>query len=252
MLVFAFGLAMLIRIRLKAGKLSYETNWLTLLLSLTLLLQLLLSLFWALSVPKDRASILLREIVAFVYYIINDTLPMLWVIFVHIHIHHGKKEMRIFNFFIVPFCLSMLLLIINPAAGYLYTIDAFNQYHPGPLFFLNVALCYLYLLYAMIIPFANRKSIERRHYIPMMLFTLPPFIGSVIQFAFGGIDLIWACAILTLMIMYLRILNNKMNVDYLTGLYNRMQADQYVSAKIEKCTPARTFSGIMIDVDRFK
>jgi diguanylate cyclase (GGDEF)-like protein len=52
--------------------------------------------------------------------------------------------------------------------------------------------------------------------------------------------------------MYLRILNNKMNIDYLTGLYNRMQADQYVSAKIEKCTPARTFSGVMIDVDKFK
>ena len=252
MLVFAFGLAMLIRIRLKAGKLSYETNWLTLLLSLILLMQLLLSLFWALSVRKDEASILLRDIVFFVYYIINDTVPLLWVIFVHIHIHHGKKKMKILNFFIVPFCLSMLLLILNPSYGDIFTIDSYNNYHIGGLFYLNAALCYFYIFHALIIPIANRKNIESRHYIPIILFGLLPLIGSVIQFTIGGIDLIWASAVLSLMIMYFRILNNKMNIDYLTGLYNRMQADQYVSAKIEKSVPGRTFSGVMIDVDKFK
>ena len=252
LLVFIFGLSMLIIMRLKSGKLSYETNWLTLLLSLMLSMQLLLSLFWALSLRKSDAFIVLRSIVFFVYYVINNTVPLLWVLYVYIHLHHGRKSLRLVSTLALPYCASMFLLLANLFRPVLYTIDASNVYHQGPLFWLNAALCYFYLLYSQIIPLANRKHVEKRHYVPLMLFGVPPFVASLIQFLCGGIDLLWASAILTIMVVYLRMVSNKLSIDYLTGVYNRMQADQYVSLKIGRSTPVHTFSGVMIDVDEFK
>jgi diguanylate cyclase (GGDEF)-like protein len=253
MLIFAFGLVMLISIRLRSGKLSYEKNGIMLMISLVMILLALDASAWATSMWSGIVPIIVRDIILFVYYFLNNLVPVLWALFVYMQVHRGKIKLRHPIINLLPFMLSMGLLVANPFTNCLYLIDARNVYHRGSLFFLNVALCYIYLLLAIVIPFFNRRRLKRKQLVSLMLFGLPPLAGSVIQFAsVVSLNLIWAGATLSILIIYLGMMNEKMNLDYLTGLYNRMQADTYVATKIGKSTPEHTFAGIMIDIDKFK
>ena len=249
---FCFGIVMLICIKIKSGKSSYNINWIMLLLGMVLIMQMLLIFFWALSFKQNVVFVKIRNIDFFIYYIFNDLMPLIWALYVYMQITHGKEMKKYLVIFTLPVIFSLVLIILNPFYHDLYFISSFNKYHTGNLFYWNAACCYFYLLIAELIPLIFHKKISSRQIIPLMIFSLPPLIGSIIQFIFGGIDLIWSCAILSLLILYVGVLNDRVNLDYLTGIYNRMQADVFLEKKIDKSTSSHTFSGIMIDIDKFK
>lgn len=252
LLVFVLGLVLLVSIKLKVGKISTANRSIIMILKMILAIQLLLASFWALGAWSGKPAVILRNIVFFIYYVFNNLIPLIWVYHTYIQVHSDQKNIKLQWFYVVPFAFSLILVFLNPFIHDLYTIDTSNSYHTGTLFILNAAICYSYILVSLFIPFVNRKRIESRRFWTIFLFSIPPVIGSVIQLKVGGIDLIWAGAVLSILMIYLNLLSDTMNMDYLTNVYNRMQADQYISAKISKSLPGKTFSGIMIDIDKFK
>lgn len=246
------GLVLLVSIKLKAGKISGANKPVIIVLYMILIIQLLLASFWALGALAGKPVVILRNIVFFIYYVFNNVIPLIWVYYAYIQVHSGQKNVKFQWLYGIPFAFSLILVFLNPFIHDLYSIDASNGYHTGNLFILNAAICYSYILISLFIPFVNRRPIEIRRFWAIFLFSVPPVVGSVIQLTVGGIDLIWAGALLSILIIYLNLLSDTINMDYLTNVYNRMQADQYVSAKINKSLPGKTFSGIMIDIDKFK
>ncbi|MDR9787388.1 MAG: GGDEF domain-containing protein [Peptococcaceae bacterium MAG4] len=79
-----------------------------------------------------------------------------------------------------------------------------------------------------------------------------PVLGSIIQIIYYGSVLLWSGIALSILIIYINIQNYRLHTDYLTGVYNRREADYLLKNKIHNKTPGRSFSGILIDIDNFK
>ena len=100
------------------------------------------------------------------------------------------------------------LLIVSQFTGWYYTFDAQNFYHRGPLF----VLCYVFpvgmmvILLSVIIQYRNRLS--RYVYMGILLFTLVPFIASIIQIFCYGLSLINISMVGMAVLLYFLVLDD--------------------------------------------
>jgi len=142
------------------------------------------------------------------------------------------------------------MTIVSLFADVIFYIDADNIYHRGRYFLVMAIICFLYIAYAYILLIVKRKMINKREFLSLALFIVPAVIGGVIQILVYGITLLWICATLSLLIIYINIQNGQLYKDYLTDLYNRRQFDNYIRAKINSSN--KKIAGLMIDIDSFK
>lgn len=244
-------IVMLVNVWARAGNYLQECKLVILLITLVTSAVGLDILFRSLAAVHNSVALSLASAIFFVYYIINNLLPFIWMLYVFVQAFGTvtKKQLILFS---VPFFVSLIFVFTNPFIGGLYSFNPDGSYSTGKLLPYNIALCYFYLLVALIIPLFRFKKLGKRRCLELMCLGLLPFIGSIIQFSVHGLYVIWPFASISLLYLYLNILHDKLNADYLTGLNNRMQADEYIDNKIKKCTPEKTFSGLMIDIDNFK
>jgi diguanylate cyclase (GGDEF)-like protein len=76
-------------------------------------------------------------------------------------------------------------------------------------------------------------------------------IASVVQLFIYGISLICSSTV-SMLIIYFNIQNTGLNSDYLTGVYNRRLIDSYVRERISMLKKRGSFSGMLIDLNKFK
>ncbi len=178
---------------------------------------------------------------------------MLWIIYVFLQVFQNMEYVKRLKIpFIILFTLNALLSITSTFTGMFFFIDLANEFHRGPLYWANLGLCYSCLLYSAAVVAANRKNIEKRLHHGLIIFIIPVTIGGLLQFVYHGGSLTWAGLALSLLTVYFNILNKNLNTDYLTGLYNRRQLDYYIQQKIKNSSESKSFSAILIDLDRFK
>jgi GGDEF domain-containing protein len=132
-----------------------------------------------------------------------------------------------------------------------FVIDDSNIYHRGDYVYILLAICLLVIIYTAAFIVKNRKKIGRKEYMYLLFFGIPPAIGGIIQYFFYGVVLIWICATVSILIIFVNIQNDHLHRDYLTGLYNRRSLDSYLSTRIKNRNSNLT-AGIMIDLDSFK
>ena len=87
------------------------------------------------------------------------------------------------------FTLGVIFLGISQITGWYYTFDSSNRYQRGPF----IALAYIFPLSMIALQFSvnvqYRKRIRRRTYVPILLFTVFPFIACILQFFLYGLSL---------------------------------------------------------------
>ncbi|WP_261856400.1 GGDEF domain-containing protein [Clostridium folliculivorans] len=86
----------------------------------------------------------------------------------------------------------------------------------------------------------------------MLVFILPITVGATIQILFFGWAVAWSGMAVSLLIIYFNIQDRSLTTDYLTGLFNRRQLDNYLRIKIKGSTEIKSFSAMLIDLDGFK
>lgn len=179
--------------------------------------------------------------------------PIMWLFYIDYQVYKSRKHIaKKFRFYISPALVSAVFVITSPLTGLVFRLDSDNVYHRGPLFFILLLTAYAYFIYCFLYIIRNRKMVDRDNYIPLLLFPVPPVIGGILQALFYGVSLVWNGMALSMLIVYMTIQNRIMNTDYLTGLFNRRQLDDYITRKISDRTSVSKFSIIMIDVDDFK
>ena len=109
-----------------------------------------------------------------------------------------------------------------------------------------------YLICTFVFIFMNKRSIEKRHFVPLLLFPVPPFICGILQAVSYGLVLVWSSITLSILVVYHSIQNHRLSTDFLTNIYNRNELEQYLNMKIRNSANKNLFSGIFIDIDNFK
>lgn len=223
------------------------------LLCTNMALLLLDILSWVLDGRAGTLNAILLMLVMLLGYLIATLPALLWVLYAEYQVFNDINRIRkLMGIFLIPLAINSIMTLITPFTGLLFYLDKNNVYHRGPGCSLYTVLIFAYLIYAFILILSNRKNIEKPYFLPLMLFSLPPFIGSLIQAFFYGLSLIWSSVTISLLIAHLYIQNRKLNTDYLTGTYNRLQLDRYLQTKIRNSNTYNGFAAILLDINDFK
>lgn len=186
------------------------------------------------------------------FYLINPLPPFLWALYIHFQIYSDElKTRRLVVPLILPLIINSVMALSNPFTHKMFYLDSHNHYHRGTMFPLLVIISSFYILYAFALILSNRRQIEKEYYYPLLLFPIPPVIGGIIQVVFPGVTYMWSTMTLSLIIVYNSIQTQKLNTDFLTGIYNRMGFEQYFKNKVH-ARSKRSFAGIILDIDNFK
>jgi diguanylate cyclase (GGDEF)-like protein len=119
------------------------------------------------------------------------------------------------------------------------------------------AVVVFYIGYALIITWRGKKNMEQREYYPYLM---GPFVLAVLGvfkliIPFEG-AVVWPIVAIGLLLLQLFALDEKMNLDHLTGLHNRKYLDAYIEDLISVYKNAQghqqNFAALMLDIDNFK
>lgn len=247
----AICLVMLLTLTLKIGNIFREYKIVITLISLVIAALSFDIIYVICNCQNSAASFVVSKISVSLNLVVNNTLPVTWFLYCYMQIYK-KYNKHVFAVLIIPYIISLFLILANAFSDCLFTVGYNLSLSKGSLYFLNVALDYFYVFCVTLILAFNRQKLGSKRFKSLLIPMLPPFIGSLVQDTFGGVGFVWCCGVISLLFVYLDILRDKINVDYLSGLFNRMQADEYLDSKIRHSTKDRSFSGVMIDVDNFK
>ena len=189
----------------------------------------------------------------FLIFLCSPLLPALWLVYACYQSNYDEERIkRLFWPLGAVLAANGLLLAASLSRGWLYTIDSANIYHRGPLYWLPVSITLVLLLTGEGIIAFNRKRIEHRHFVALMLFIVPPLLCILLQILFYGLSLMLNSVVISLLIVFYNLQNRSIHTDYLTGINNRKRLDTYMTARINASTARRTFAAILLDIDNFK
>lgn len=140
-----------------------------------------------------------------------------------------KKYTRLFSaLMFIPVLVNAVLTFLSPVFHSVFFIDSTNHYHRGPYFIIFSITTYFYILYSLVVVVINRKKLIRHEFIPLFIFNFLPIAGGIGQSVFYGTLLMWSCAAFSLIIVYIFLQERMIQMDYLTGAWNRNSFDHYI------------------------
>jgi len=161
-------------------------------------------------------------------------------------------DRRIFTkskFLLFPTLLSIVATTLSPLFGFIFYVDANNQYMRGDFFFLFITA---YIINFLIL-FICTLNVGRKHNYPikwklvvLFLFTVA---GTSIQLVYPSAYSSWHCVTLSLILFFLLMSEFDSSFDSLTGLYNRAAFDKMVK---RMKTESKGFTVIALDINDFK
>jgi len=211
------------------------------------------SLQWYLD-GKPGSTAYYVNLISNVLYYTFQILPCgLWCFYVRYQIRMDVKEMMRAKLLLgVPFIINSVISILSSFYGFYFFVNDMNYYSRGDLFWLSVLFTYGYFLYSIVYVLINRKNTERNIFISLLLFSLPPLVGSVIQVFHFGYALIWSSTALSVIMIYINIQKNQLYTDHLTGLYNRRLLDIHLKDCLKNNAKQGGIGVIMLDIEKFK
>lgn len=188
-----------------------------------------------------------------ILYSIGVFISFYWVLFVDHHIFKNNSHIKkIMPILVIPVIINLILSILSMFHNIYFHIDLTNTYERGRFFILNFGINYAYFIYSIYLILRFSKLIKKKDVIPLLLFPILPFLGSVIQIFFYGVLLIWPMGALSLMIIFIFIQSRLINIDALTELYNKREFNDYVMAVSKMNESKKMIGGIILDIDDFK
>lgn len=186
-------------------------------------------------------------------FLLGVWITSVWLLYVDFQIFESKRRIRKLLYpLVILNALNVLLVTISQFTGWIYYFDHSHVYHRGSLFVLPGCTMFAIVVVSTGCILANYDRIESKYVKSLLFFPLAPLVGGVIQTVFYQIPLALTGTTISMLIIFINIQNKSMNIDNLTGVYNRRKFDIYLNEKISCASPQKTFSVILIDMDNFK
>ena len=201
------------------------------------------------SAPARLLSLVLNVLL----YVCNALFAFLWTVYVDYKLFEQPERIsRYYPFIAIPAVIICVMALLNFFLPVFFSISPDNVYSRTSLSHLVYLVSYAYLLYGAGLVCLYRRRVQRYLFLPVVIFLTPVFIGSLLQFYFYGISLIWPSVALGVTSLYINIQNEAALVDSLTGLYNRQYLTRFLNALSQRSETSQTLSGIMLDLDSFQ
>jgi diguanylate cyclase (GGDEF)-like protein len=196
--------------------------------------------------------VLLRIVIHSMIFIILPLIAYQWYVFVDLWINGYKNHsLKRKTLFLVPIIINIIIVFISQFFKLVFYIDNNGVYHRGMIFYVPVIITYIYLIYSFRMIYASKGKLNRREFIPLLIFGVVPTIASLFQDMFYGLLVIWSSVTFSLIILYLYLQQHMMFIDYLTGAWTREKFLNYLNSRI-KDKKSGGFSIAFIDLNDFK
>ena len=201
-------------------------------------------------------AIILNKIVNALYLGVGVILGCIWYLYVLETL--GYRITRPMTCAVMaPGVFYMVLNIISLWTGWIFTVTPENIYTHGPLFPLQDAgaLFMLFLsLVHIIIRLLNKKNTSTPRWMvwKLLLFYIPPVIGTLIGMPYVGLPGTWTCAAVSIVLMYIDDQDREILRDSLTGLNNRKTLESVFAEYTRQAGDGKQLFLFMMDLDNFK
>lgn len=252
---FALVILLLIFLNMRHPDRQYLTDQM-LFLSMVVINAMLLLLDTAMWLFDGRPGIRIRFLyvtVTVLYNVLNPVLCAAWYFYVNYYVYGSREH---FREGLKPIALSVVINLVLSVTSIFtniyFVLDADNVYRRGRFIPVLLGICLYMIAYTMAFLIRNRKRLQRKELFCMLFFAIPPSIGGIVQALHYGSVLLWACATLSILIIFINLQNNQLVTDYLTGLYNRRYLDFCLESMLKSKAGERWVAGLMIDLNSFK
>ena len=228
-------------------RLFYRMAWLILALNIIELAGFLID---GRHFPGARALNILTNTLLFTG---NSYFALTWMYYVLFRIKGIRFKWDLKNFLICLLAMiSLVCIIVNLFTPVYFEVDAANIYARKPLVIISYLSTYGYLFASILIVMKNIKTLDRYVFMPILVFLVPAFIASIVQFFCYGIGVIWVSTSFGLLSLYISIQNEYSLLDSITKLYNREYLTRYLRTYRKNAPKGALLGGCMIDVNHFK
>lgn len=159
-----------------------------------------------------------------------------------------RRILRTHKLLLVPTLINIVATVLSPLFGFIFYVDANNQYIRGDYFFIFTTVYIINFLFLVIstLEVGNKYNYPiMRKMVALSLFTM---IGTSIQLVYPLAYSSWHCVTLSLFLYFLLMSEFDSSFDTLTGLYNRAAFDKAAKQIVE----TKGFSVIILDINDFK
>lgn len=216
------------------------------------------SITWILNGTQFQGARLLHQLSMATYYSLQGLMSLTWLLYVEQKLY-GKPFMvrkHVFWFALPIVALAAISFISSFGKPLLYTIDENNVYSRTSYYWVPLLMTGAYAIYsmAMVVHAQKTGTSVLSQYLMRFLFAypFPPLVGALIQWVFYGVSVIWTGSVISLLIIYINLQNDKVTTDPLTGISNRRSFESYMSRRMSTLRGDGTLFLFMIDVDHFK
>ncbi len=186
-------------------------------------------------------------------FLLNPALTFCWYFYICGQIGADGQERRRGAFFHgILFLANAVAAAATPFTGWLYYFDAACVYHRGPLFWLTSCIMLLMIAYTQVTLLSRRSALDRGHFLALCLFPVIPLLLTGLQILCYGVAFALSGTAFSLLIVFLYVQSRSLDIDYLTGLYNRRKLDICLQQKLAAARDGRPFAAILLDIDQFK
>ncbi|MEK4043619.1 ATP-binding protein [Paenibacillus sp. FSL H8-0048] len=192
-------------------KSELRSIFLGLLLANTVLLLLEMTINIVTGTESAVAGRLLPYIIC-LFYILNPLPEALWIFYLDAVIRRNEQRgmSRITAVIVcLPLAVNTLLSVASLSGGYLFYVDGEHVYHRGDYFLLMPGMCYIYLLYYLVLMVLKRKHIPPQEFRALLFAAVPAIIAGLLQSMFYGISVVWIALAFSLLIVYINLQNEQ-------------------------------------------
>ena len=217
---------------------------------------LALDIIWVLTEGRMfPGAVAFNKVIDALYLGVGVILGCVWYLYVLETLGY-RITRQITSLVMLPGAIFLVLSIISIWTGWIFTVTPENHYVHGPWFTVYNAgtLFILFLpLVHIIIRLLNRREGTPRWMVwKLLLFYIPPVVGTLISIPYTGLPGTWTCASVSIVLMYIDDQEREILRDSLTGLNNRKTLDSVFEDYTRQAGEGKQLYLFMMDLDNFK
>ena len=204
-------------------------------------------------------SSILEKSSIFLYYVFQSLVGFVFTLYVDYELYPDNKRLkRRLPFYAILAVISELMTISSFWTGWIFVVDENNIYSRGSLFYVHTVFAFVYIIYILYLLLKYRRDCKLDHVMHrelhhrLLVLPILPCVGSIIQILIPGTPWVLPMTTIAILMNHITIQNGYMARDYLTGLYNRSQLENFMNYQIRNMKKGNYFFLILLDLDKFK